>query len=123
MVLAMADETSRETLLIRVKEQGDVVRRLKAAKADSTQVSRISFVLLARLSIRFLSRYSIPLSPLCLRLGFASRSVVTVNHVPFTYADETVMKVVRSIPSTREFRSRALPQVLAWNVLITWFSW
>lgn len=37
MVLAMADET-RETLLNRVKEQGEIVRQLKAAKADATQV-------------------------------------------------------------------------------------
>lgn len=35
---AMADETTRDTLLCRVKEQGEIVRRLKAAKADNTQV-------------------------------------------------------------------------------------
>lgn len=39
MVSTMADET-RDTLLARVKEQGEVVRRLKAAKADGTQVTR-----------------------------------------------------------------------------------
>ncbi|XP_012528229.1 histidine--tRNA ligase, cytoplasmic isoform X1 [Monomorium pharaonis] len=33
----MADETTRDTLLSRVKEQGEVVRRLKATKADNTQ--------------------------------------------------------------------------------------
>ncbi|KAH0955355.1 hypothetical protein HN011_004972 [Eciton burchellii] len=40
MALAMADETARETLLIRVKEQGEIVRRLKAAKIDNTQEYR-----------------------------------------------------------------------------------
>ncbi|KYM97540.1 Histidyl-tRNA synthetase, cytoplasmic [Cyphomyrmex costatus] len=40
-VLAMADETRpRDTLLSRVKEQGEVVRRLKAAKVDNTQEYR-----------------------------------------------------------------------------------
>ncbi|XP_018401138.1 PREDICTED: histidine--tRNA ligase, cytoplasmic isoform X2 [Cyphomyrmex costatus] len=39
-VLAMADETRpRDTLLSRVKEQGEVVRRLKAAKVDNTQIA------------------------------------------------------------------------------------
>jgi len=37
-MLAMADEISRDTLLSRVREQGEVVRRLKAAKVDNTQV-------------------------------------------------------------------------------------
>ncbi|XP_018343531.1 PREDICTED: histidine--tRNA ligase, cytoplasmic isoform X1 [Trachymyrmex septentrionalis] len=39
-MLAMADETSRDTLLSRVKEQGELVRRLKAAKVDNTQEYR-----------------------------------------------------------------------------------
>ncbi|XP_011339920.1 histidine--tRNA ligase, cytoplasmic isoform X2 [Ooceraea biroi] len=39
MALAMADETPRETLLIQVKEQGELVRRLKAAKAENTQIA------------------------------------------------------------------------------------
>ncbi|XP_014474743.1 PREDICTED: histidine--tRNA ligase, cytoplasmic isoform X2 [Dinoponera quadriceps] len=38
MVPAMADET-RDTLLGRVKEQGEIVRQLKAAKADITQIT------------------------------------------------------------------------------------
>lgn len=37
-VLTMADEIPRDALLDRVKEQGEVVRRLKAAKADNTKV-------------------------------------------------------------------------------------
>lgn len=39
-VPTMADETPRDTLLDRVKEQGEVVRRLKAARADNTKVRR-----------------------------------------------------------------------------------
>lgn len=39
MVLAMADEITKETLLNRVKEQGEIVRQLKAAQTDKTQVS------------------------------------------------------------------------------------
>ncbi|XP_072748275.1 histidine--tRNA ligase, cytoplasmic isoform X2 [Anoplolepis gracilipes] len=39
MVLAMADEIARETLLNRVREQGETVRRLKAAQADKTQIA------------------------------------------------------------------------------------
>lgn len=38
MVLAMADEIAKQALLNRVKEQGEAVRRLKAAQADKTQV-------------------------------------------------------------------------------------
>lgn len=38
MVLAMADEITRETLLNLVKEQGEIVRQLKAAQAEKTQV-------------------------------------------------------------------------------------
>ena len=41
-MLAMADETSRDTLLSRVKEQGELVRRLKAAKVDNTQVRELN---------------------------------------------------------------------------------
>lgn len=41
MIPTMADET-REVLLNRVKEQGEIVRQLKAAKADTTQVYDIT---------------------------------------------------------------------------------
>jgi hypothetical protein len=47
MVQAMADEISKETLLNRVKEQGEIVRRLKAAKAESTQVHNFFLFLFA----------------------------------------------------------------------------
>ncbi|XP_070163005.1 histidine--tRNA ligase, cytoplasmic [Polyergus mexicanus] len=43
MVLAMADEIARETLLNRVKEQGETVRQLKATQADKTQGYREQF--------------------------------------------------------------------------------
>jgi len=95
MALAMADETARETLLIRVKEQGEIVRRLKAAKTDNTQVSCICFFLFREKLICF-----IPLQiyfSLFFISGFVSRSIVISNHIPFTSFHKIQMKVY-SIP-------------------------
>lgn len=52
----MAD--NQETLLLKIKEQGDLVRKLKAAKESGEKVSFI-FNLLCHESSILLNRYSI----------------------------------------------------------------
>lgn len=90
MVLAMADNT-RETLLNRVKEQGDLVRQLKAAKGDCTQVrhARRFFFLPPFLATIATSRLDLG-SHVCTRcplsLSFVSpASLIVTNRVPFTF--------------------------------------
>lgn len=70
MVLAMADEITRETLLNLVKEQGEIVRQLKAAQAEKTQVR---------------THFSHFFSPLFHTQKSRLRSVIVTDVPPFSF--------------------------------------